>query len=162
MVPSYLFKRSGGRYTRLLCQHVSRPSLANVLAKQTSISSSGALEEVGWYHGKGLSGRSFSGVGDLFSAMVLAHFPGTGERPLHNAVSRALMIVQQVLERQRCEVAALPYQGSEPRPWLRTNRRRPKSILVLSVERRHTSPGPHWQTCWQSRRVYRPPERLKR
>lgn len=42
----------------------------------------------------------FSGVGDLFSAMVLAHFnPSTTQSlpPLAHAVSRALLAVQQVL-----------------------------------------------------------------
>lgn len=60
----------------------------------------------------------FSGVGDLFSAMVLAHFPGTGERPLHNAVSRALMIVQQVL--LRTHIYSLSHSATQgeatPRP----------------------------------------------
>jgi pyridoxine kinase len=39
----------------------------------------------------------FSGVGDLFSAMVLAHFEPQAPRSLGTAVSKALLIVQQIL-----------------------------------------------------------------
>ena len=62
----------------------------------------------------------FSGVGDLFSAMVLAHFKDGHETlpPLVHAVSKALLAVQQVLLRTHLYSLsqASAYGAATPRP----------------------------------------------
>ena len=60
----------------------------------------------------------FSGVGDLFSAMILAHYDKSADKPLYKAVSHALMAVQQILIRTHLHSLSNPDPSgaATPRP----------------------------------------------
>jgi pyridoxine kinase len=78
---------------------------------------------------------SFSGVGDLFSAMVLAHFHPAQTSPLPalpHAVSKALLAVQQIL--LRTHLYSLSHAGpsgtATPRPFHAA----PESVIPTDAE----------------------------
>ncbi|WVW84075.1 pyridoxal kinase [Kwoniella bestiolae CBS 10118] len=82
----------------------------------------------------------FSGVGDLFSAMVLAHFDNPDSQsdlpPLPHAVSKALLTVQQILLRTHLySLAQTSISGSAtPRPLHHSPNEQHSSVIPSDAE----------------------------